>query len=572
MNKHEDNSFSDKFPREKEEDNITPDVLDDEEKHLESLDDESYDPPTEEEEKTLRRVSAPIPWSCWIIAVVELCERFAYYGLTGPFQNYMQHGRDDHIRGALALGQNGANALSYFLQFWCYVTPIFGAWVSDTFWGKYKTIFVFAVIYMVGILILFLTSLPVSIRHGAAEGGFIVGIIVIGLGTGGVKSNVSPLIADQIPHRPPRVVALKTGERVIVDPAITIQTVFMVFYMCINVGSLSAIATTELEKNVDFWAAFLLPLCFFVLAIVSLIAGKNMYVKKPPSKSVINNSFKIAFIAIINKFSIDAAKPSLKPEANYPWTDLFVEEVRRAVMACKVFCFYPIYWLVYGQMLNNFVSQAGQMETHGLPNDIMQNIDPIAVILFIPVAERLIYPTLRRFGISFKPITRITWGFFFVALAMAYAAIVQHIIYSAGPCYDHPLACSPEFADTPNRVHVAIQTPAYCFIAISEILASITGLEYAYTKAPASMKSFIMSLFLVTNAFGAAIGIALSPTSKDPKLVWTYTGLCCATVVAGTFFWFCYKHYNKNEDELNNLENNFRDDEVLSPITSKAIE
>ena len=54
-----------------------------------------------------------------------------------------------------------------------------------------------AYIYLTGVAILFLTSLPTSIEHGAGTGGLIVAMIVIGIGTGGIKSNVSPLIAEQ---------------------------------------------------------------------------------------------------------------------------------------------------------------------------------------------------------------------------------------------------------------------------------------------------------------------------------------------------------------------------------------
>ncbi|ODQ63433.1 PTR2-domain-containing protein [Nadsonia fulvescens var. elongata DSM 6958] len=515
--------------------------------------------PTFEEEQTLRHISDKLPSAAWLVAVVELCERFTYYGVSGPFQNYMQYDYSaSGQRGGVGLGQQGATALSYFFQFWCYVTPILGAIMADTWWGKYKTICVFSGIYVVGIFILFMTSLPFAIENGAALGGLVTAMIVIGLGTGGIKSNVSPLIADQYTNTKKYIKTLKSGERVIVDPTATIQTLFMVFYFCINVGSLSSIATTELEKNVDFWASFLLPFCFFFVGIISLILGSKFYVKKPAMGSVIPQSIKVLVIAAKNGFSLESAKPSVRAEnGSSPviWSDLFVDEVKRALYACSVFAFFPIYWVVYGQMLNNFVSQAGQMATHGIPNDLMQNIDPIAIIIFIPICEKILYPALRRFGIKFKPVTRIFWGFIFAALAMAYAAIVQHLIYSAGPCFDAPNACPASMGGKiSNQVHVAVQTPAYFFIAMSEIFASITGLEYAYTKAPSSMKSFIMSLFLLTSAFGSAIGIALSPASVDPKLVWMYTGLAVATLIAGILFWFIFRGYNAMEEELNIID------------------
>ena len=110
--------------------------------------------------------------------------------------------------------------------------------------------FVFLLVFTLLVsLFCFMTSLPFAIENGAALGGLIAAMIVIGLGTGGIKSNVSPLIADQYTITKPYVKTLKSGERVIVDPPTTIQSIFMMFYMCINVGSLSAIATTEMELH-----------------------------------------------------------------------------------------------------------------------------------------------------------------------------------------------------------------------------------------------------------------------------------------------------------------------------------
>ncbi|MCJ1270213.1 peptide transporter ptr2 [Lobaria immixta] len=265
----------------------------------------------------------------------------------------------------------------------------------------------------------------------------------------------------------------------------------------------------------------------------------------------------------VDKFYADVAKPSYQEEHGRkhktPWSDHFIEELKRGLVACRVFIFYPIYWLVYGQMTTNLTSQAATMELHGIPNDIMQNIDPLTIIIFIPIIDRLVYPGLRKLGIPFRPVTRITMGFVFgklSAIAMAYAAITQHLIYAAGPCYKAPLACPAADETTPNRIHVAVQTPAYFFIALSEIFASITGLEYAFTKAPPSMKSFVMSIFLLQTAFGNALGIAMSPTATDPKLLWMYAGIAIATIITAGLFWFFFRHLNATEESMNRLEDN----------------
>lgn len=206
------------------------------------------------------------------------------------------------------------------------------------------------------------------------------------------------------------------------------------------------------------------------------------------------------------------------------------------------------------------------MELHGLPNDFLQVIDSITIIVFIPICEHFVYPFVRKFT-PLKSITKITLGFMFGTAAMVYAGVLQHYIYKAGPCYDEPLTCKG-FEGVPNRIHIALQVPAYVLIAFSEIFASITGLEYAYTKAPVSMKSFIMSLFLLTNAGGSALGIALSSTSENPKFVWSYTGLAVSCFVAGCLFWICYKHYNQREEEWNQLE--YKEVE-LEPVESQPI-
>jgi POT family proton-dependent oligopeptide transporter len=106
------------------------------------------------------------------------------------------------------------------------VTPILGAIIADQYLGKYNTILVFAAVYWVGLLVLWTTALPASIEGGHALGGYISAIVIIGFGTGGIKSNIAPLIADQYQRRLMAIKVEKGGERTIIDPAITYQRIY----------------------------------------------------------------------------------------------------------------------------------------------------------------------------------------------------------------------------------------------------------------------------------------------------------------------------------------------------------
>lgn len=241
------------------------------------------------------------------------------------------------------------------------VTPLFGAIVADQYLGKYKAILIFCIVYFVGLLVLFFTSLPVALENGAGLGGFIVGIIVIGLGTGGIKSNVSPLIAEQYTRRRMAVHTTPKGERVIIDPAVTIQRIYMVFYACINIGCLAMLTTPFMERDVGYWSAFLMCTCVFFVGTVILVLGRKRYVVRPPTGSIITDAFRAIWMMVKSR-NMDAPKPSYQAAlegggATVTWDDHFIDEVKRALVACKVFTFFPIFWVIYGNFSSNFVSQ-----------------------------------------------------------------------------------------------------------------------------------------------------------------------------------------------------------------------
>ncbi|KAJ1725034.1 peptide transporter ptr2 [Coemansia erecta] len=540
--------------------------LKDEELHPEHVEDylrEGERWATEEDMGTLRRVADRIPPAAIFIVLTELAERFTYYGITGPFQNYIQNGYKTGPRpGAINGGQHMATGLGNFFQFWCYLTPIFGAIVADQWLGKFKTVLLFSIIYIIGDLILTLTSIPASIRHGGALPGMIIAMITIGMGTGGIKANVSPMVAEQYGRYRPFVRKLKNGSEVVVDRELTVQSIFNWFYWAVNVGGLSAIATTEIEANVDFWPAYLLPTLMFVFCVLVFWLGRKRYVITKPNGSIVIKAYGTITTALRNRRKakaenqlligedgkkanwMDYAKPSNNfCDASVQWDDKFVDELRIAIRSCKIFLCYPIFWLCYGQLSNNLISQSGQMNTGSVPNDIMQNIDPLCIIILIPVFDWLIYPGFRRCGMELRPVARITIGFLVAALSMAYAAIIQHVIYTKGPYYKNAGDEGYGF----NDISAGIQVPAYILMAISEIFASVTGLEYAYKRAPESMKSIIMSIFLLTNAGGSILAFAFNPISSNPHMVENYAIVSGLMGAFAILFVICFRHYDRRE-------------------------
>ena len=128
----------------------------------------------------------------------------------------------------------------------------------------------------------------------------------------------------------------------------------------------------------------------------------------------------------------------------------------------------------------------------------------------------VVYPSLRRAGLGVQPIFRIWLGFMVASLAMIYSAILQYYIYHTNPCGEFVGSCAE-----PSTISIWAQVPcyvsafwAYChcvltqsayqvLIAIAEIFASITSLEYSYNMAPKRMKSVVMSIFMLTSAAGS---------------------------------------------------------------------
>ncbi|KAJ7445551.1 peptide transporter PTR2B [Mycena galericulata] len=558
---------------------------------------------TQHDLATLRHVRDKIPWQAFTVAVVEFAERWTYYGTTNLYNNYIRAplppgstngavapaNRAFGVAGALGMGQEKSFAIQTFNTFFVYVTPFIGAILADTKWGRYKTICVFTGVIFLGHIILVASSTPATLQHPETSLALLVlAIFVMAVGAGSIKSNVSPLIADQYTGKM-RKETLQTGEVVIVSPSITIESLYLYFYMAINLGSTGAISAAFLARDNGFWVAYLVPTCIFAAVPIVLYSCRKYYVITPPRGSILLETFRVVGVCLAARWcwnplavwrSIaqpgfwDPAKPSSYKTGEIParitWDDQFVGEVSRTLDACKVFLFFPIYWLCYSQIDGNLGTVAAGMTLHGkdsiyvknrTPNDLIKNLDPISIVILIPIFEKVIYPGLRRFGINFSPIKRITAGFVVAGLAMAYASVLEKFLYDRSPCDNHqPSACTTANGEPDAApLNVWIVSGPYILVAISEIFASITSLEYAYTKAPKRMKSVVMAFSALQTALASALNFALTAVNVEARFEWLFASFgITAAIFAGIFYW-TFRDLDRRETELNLIGTGERD-------------
>lgn len=123
-------------------------------------------------------------------------------------------------------------------------------------------------------------------------------------------------------------------------------------------------------QYVGFWLAYLLPTAFFLLCPIVLFYGRNKYARSPPTGSVLSRAIRAWSFAARGRWSWnpvkcyklmkapgfwDAVKPSkLAAEQRPAWMtfdDVWVDELRRGLAACKVFVWFPIYCGCSGSLL-----------------------------------------------------------------------------------------------------------------------------------------------------------------------------------------------------------------------------
>ncbi|KFA46096.1 hypothetical protein S40293_07765 [Stachybotrys chartarum IBT 40293] len=508
-----------------------------------------------------------LPMTIWVVAVAGAAERFAYYSLSAPMpdaegpgetENYVQNQRSGFANpGALGLGQQTATNLTNVFMLLQFIAPLPWALLADMRLGRLKTLMISMCVYQAGTVVLLVTSLPFALERGAGLPGFLVALLLIAVGVAGLKATLPPFLVDQYTRTESRSLKETDDEVVVSDRTLTIQFITNVFFWMTNIAALSSLASTWIEREVDFWASYLMASLCLLLTQILIFAGRNKFTTIQVQGNIVPLATKAMWCAVRNGWSLRKASPDYQRQHHgreVPWSDATLKDIRGALAVSRILVFSCPFYLGYLQVFHNMISQAGQMRLGGMSNDTMQVFNPVACIVLGPVIQRGLFPLLRRMGVPFGPMARIATACFIMGAAMAYAAVLQHLIYSAGPCYTHPLHCPAAVQASSglavgNDVSVWMQMPVWFILAVGEIFGFATISEIAYEMAPKSMKSLVQAVTQLTAGLAAVVGIALSPLTRDPTLVILYGVIGGLTAVAAVLFWLFFKDVDTAQNQ-----------------------
>ncbi|XP_052530882.1 solute carrier family 15 member 2 isoform X6 [Tympanuchus pallidicinctus] len=320
--------------------------------------------------------------------------------------------------------ENLSTAVYHAFSALCYFTPVIGAIMADSWLGKYKTIIYLSIVYVVGHLIKSVGAIPSLGNQAVHVVLSMVGLFLIALGTGGIKPCVSAFGGDQFEEE-------HTSER---------SKFFSVFYLSINAGSLiSTFVTPVLRGDVkcfgeDCYAlAFGVPAALMVLALVVFIAGSGLYRKTPPQGNVLLEVCKCIGFAIKNRLKNRSRQIPRRDHwldwASEQYSKQLIAEVKMVTRVLFLFLPLPMFWALFDQQGSRWTLQATKMNAdfgiYVLQPDQMQFLNPLLILVFIPIFDLGLYPLINMCKFNFTPIRKMATGMILAGMAFGLAAIVE---------------------------------------------------------------------------------------------------------------------------------------------------
>ncbi|MCW2710877.1 MAG: putative oligopeptide transporter [Marmoricola sp.] len=413
---------------------------------------------------------------------VELWERFSFYGMQGILLIYLYF---SVTRGGLGIDQRTATGIVGAYGGAVYLATILGAWLADRMIGAERTLFYSAVVVMLGHIAL--SAIPGLVGVG-------VGLVLIALGSGGVKANATSLVGSLYDEHDER---RDAG--------------FSLFYMGINIGALlGPLLTGLLQKEWGFHAGFALAALGMALGLAQYSLGRN---KLPPETHIVPNPLPasarvryaaalVAFVAVVvalalagvitaGRLSTIVISVSVVATVGYfvmMLTDRDVVGVqrRRVYAMMPLFVCSAVFWSLYQQQFTVVTIYSDERLNRSLfgwemPISWVQSINPVFIIVLAGVFASL----WTRLG-ERAPSTPMKFGLATVLMGLAF------FLFLAMP-------------SGPHSVPLVGLALILLVFTVAELLISPVGLSVSTKLAPVKYRTQMVALFFLSVALGTAM-------------------------------------------------------------------
>jgi POT family proton-dependent oligopeptide transporter len=465
-------------------------------------------------EETQQAGRAPIPRQIRYIIGNEGCERFSFYGMRNILTVFLVSSLLQYLPEAEREG--AAKHVFHTFVIGVYFFPLLGGWLADRFLGKYNTILWLSLIYCVGHLCLALFE--------SNRSGFYTGLFLIALGSGGIKPCVAAFVGDQFDQ---------TNKH-------RAKVVFDAFYWIINFGSFFAsLLMPMFLRHYGAAVAFGIPGALMFIATLIFWLGRRHYVMVPPAKPDPHSFLRVSWTALtsgttglllagagvviaivalclVPKFGfvvsacsalvaviafggagvwrqLDAARARHPEEA--------VAGVRAVLRVLVLFALVTPFWSLFDQKASTWVLQANAMsKPEWFQSSQMQALNPMLVMLLIPFNNLVLYPSLKRLGVEMTALRRMTAGIAFSGLAWIVVGGMQVVL------------------DRGQVFSITWQVLPYVLLTLGEVLVSATGLEFAYSQAPQSMKGVLMAFWNLSVTVGNLWVLVVNAAVKNASV------------------------------------------------------
>ncbi|KAJ9565165.1 hypothetical protein OSB04_001131 [Centaurea solstitialis] len=490
--------------------------------------------------------------ACYFMLGYEVCERMAYYGISTNLVLYLT--RELH-EGTVKSSNNVTNWVGTV-----WMTPLLGAYIADTYLGRYWTFMVASVIYLLGICLLTLVVSLSSLKPPSCGkhvsyldcdkraspfqiGIFYCALYIIAIGTGGTKPNISTMGADQFDDFEPKERAQKL-------------TFFNWWMFSIFFGTLfSNTFLVYIQDNVGWSLGYGIPTLALLVAIIAFIFGTPTYRHKPRGESPFSKMAKVLVAtarkrnvvvpvdpkelyeltldeySIPGKYKVDhscslrfldkAAVKIEEPASEWKLCPVtHVEQTKQMVKMIPILCATFVPSILVAQSHTFFIKQGTtlirSMGPHfEIPPACLGVFLTISMLISIAVYDRLFVPLVRKYTKNPRGITllqRMGIGIVLHIFTMIIASFVERRRLTVAR--DHGIFGEKQIV--PLRIFILL--PQFILMGIVDCFLEVAKLEFFYDQAPEGMKSLGTAYFTTSLGVGFFLSsVVLSTVANVTK-------------------------------------------------------